>query len=101
MEETESAEVVSAGQRLREASEAMGLSLEEIAAQTRIPTRHLASLEAGDWDKLPAATYSIGFAKNFASVVGLDRNEIGDQLRTEMGGSRPPDPPPASDCLPT
>ena len=89
MEETESAEVVTAGQRLREAREAKGVSLEEIAAQTRIPTRHLASLEIGDWDKLPAATYSIGFAKNYASAVGLDRNEIGDQLRAEMGGSRP------------
>lgn len=89
MEETESAEVVTAGQRLREAREAKGMSLEEIAAQTRIPTRHLASLEIGEWDKLPAATYSIGFAKNYASAVGLDRNEIGDQLRSEMGGSRP------------
>lgn len=89
MDETESAEVVTAGQRLREAREAKGVSLEEIAAQTRIPTRHLASLETGDWDKLPAATYSIGFAKNYASAVGLDRNEIGDQLRSEMGGSRP------------
>ena len=89
MEETESADVVTAGQRLREAREAKGVSLEEIAAQTRIPTRHLASLEVGDWDKLPAATYSIGFAKNYASAVGLDRNEIGDQLRSEMGGARP------------
>ena len=89
MDETESAEVVTAGQRLREAREAKGLSIEEIAAQTRIPTRHLASLEVGDWDKLPAATYSIGFAKNYATAVGLDRNEIGDQLRSEMGGSRP------------
>jgi len=89
MEESESAEVVTAGQRLREAREAKGVTLEEIAAQTRIPTRHLASLEIGDWDKLPAATYSIGFAKNYASAVGLDRNEIGDQLRSEMGGSRP------------
>src|SRR6187551_3010950 len=88
MEETESAEVVTAGQRLREAREAKGVSLEEIAAQTRIPTRHLASLEIGDWDKLPAATYSIGFAKNYASIVGLDRNEIGDQLRAEMGDTR-------------
>ena len=42
----------------------------------------------GDWEKLPAATYSIGFAKNFASAVGLDRNEIGEQLRAEMGGAR-------------
>ena len=89
MDETESAEVVTAGQRLRESREAKGMKIEEIAAQTRIPTRHLASLEVGDWDKLPAATYSIGFAKNYASAVGLDRNEIGDQLRAEMGGSRP------------
>jgi cytoskeletal protein RodZ len=89
MDETEPADVVTAGQRLREAREAKGLSIEEIAAQTRIPTRHLKSLEVGDWEKLPAATYSIGFAKNYAFAVGLDRTEIGDQLRTEMGGSRP------------
>jgi cytoskeletal protein RodZ len=89
MDETEPAEVVTAGQRLREAREAKGLAIEEIAAQTRIPVRHLASLEVGDWEKLPAATYSIGFAKNYAAAVGLDRTEIGDQLRAEMGGSRP------------
>jgi cytoskeletal protein RodZ len=84
MDETES-EVVTAGQRLREAREAKGLSIEDVAAQTRIPTRHLASIETGDWTKLPAATYTVGFAKNYASAVGLDRNEIGDQLRSEMG----------------
>ena len=89
MDETESVDVVTAGQRLREAREARKLSIEDIAAQTRIPTRHLASLESGEWDKLPAPTYSIGFAKNYATAVGLDRNEIGEQLRTEMGGSRP------------
>jgi len=89
MDETEPDEVVTVGQRLKEAREAKGMSLEDIAAQTRIPTRHLSSLEVSEWDKLPAATYSIGFAKNYASVVGLDRNEIGEQLRAEMGGSRP------------
>ncbi len=89
MDETEPDDVVTVGQRLREAREAQGLSVEDIAAQTRIPTRHLTSLELGEWDKLPASTYSIGFAKNYAGAVGLDRNEIGDQLRTEMGGYRP------------
>lgn len=88
MDETDADEVVTVGQRLREAREAKGIAIEEVAAQTRIPTRHLASLETSDWDKLPAATYSIGFAKNYASAVGLDRNEIGEQLRAEMGGSR-------------
>lgn len=76
------------GERLREAREEKGLSLEDVAAQTRIPQRHLASIESGDWENLPAATYTIGFAKSYASAVGLDRMEIGNQLREEMGGQR-------------
>jgi cytoskeleton protein RodZ len=88
MDEAEPDDVVTVGQRLKEAREAKGLSVEDIAAQTRIPTRHLTSLEESEWDKLPAATYSIGFAKSYAALIGLDRTEIGDQLRAEMGGTR-------------
>ena len=91
MDETEADGVITVGQRLREARESQNLSIEDIAAATRIPTRHLSSLEVSEWDKLPAATYSIGFAKNYATAVGLDRNEIGEQLRAEMGGYRAPD----------
>jgi cytoskeletal protein RodZ len=87
-EETEVAEIPSVGERLRAAREEKGLSLEQIAEQTRIPRRHLESLEAGDWERLPAPTYTVGFAKNYAGVVGLDRAEIGEQLREEMGGYR-------------
>src|SRR5512133_2781587 len=76
------------GERLRAAREKQKLSLEDVAAQTRIPQRHLASIETAEWDSLPAPTYTIGFAKNYAGVVGLDRAEIGDQLREEMGGQR-------------
>ncbi len=76
------------GERLRSAREARGLSLEDVAAQTRIPQRHLESIESAEWDKLPAPTYTVGFAKSYASTVGLDRSAIGDQLREEMGGQR-------------
>ena len=76
------------GERLRAAREAKGLSLDDLAAQTRIPLRHLANIETGGWDSLPAPTYTIGFAKSYASAVGLDRIEIGNQLREEMGGAR-------------
>lgn len=91
MDETveEEGTLITVGQQLREAREAKGLSVEDVAASTRIPTRHLMSLEDSAWDKLPAPTYAIGFAKNYAGAIGLDRNAIGDQLRTEMGGSRP------------
>ena len=83
------AEVATVGQRLRIAREKKGLSLEDVAAQTRIPRRHLESLETSDWERLPAPTYTNGFAKSYATVVGLDRVEIGEQLRGEMGGMRP------------
>ena len=82
-------EVPTVGEQLRAAREEKGLNLEDIAAQTRIPRRHLESLEASDWDKLPAPTYTIGFAKSYASAIGLDRTDIGEQLRAEMGGQRP------------
>ena len=79
----------SVGERLRAAREEKKLSLDEVATQTRIPLRHLQSLEDSDWSRLPAPTYTIGFAKSYASVVGLDRTEIGEDLRAEMGGVRP------------
>jgi cytoskeleton protein RodZ len=88
-EELVDTHVPTVGERLRAAREEKGLSLEDVAAQTRIPQRHLESLEAGAWDRLPATTYTTGFAKSYASAVGLDRTEIGEQLRDEMGGQRP------------
>ena len=80
---------LTAGERLRAAREAKGMSIEEIASTTRIPTRHLESLENANWTALPAPTYSIGFARNYATAVGLDRGEIADQLRAEMGTDLP------------
>jgi len=82
------AEVPTVGERLRAAREEKGLTLEDVAAQTRIPQRHLASIETAEWDSLPAPTYTLGFAKSYASIVGLDRADIGNQLREEMGGQR-------------
>jgi cytoskeleton protein RodZ len=85
----ENAAIVTAGEQLRAAREAQGMTLDTVAATTRIPTRHLLALENGEWSTLPAPTYTIGFAKNYATVVGLDRAIIADQLRMEMGGTRP------------
>jgi cytoskeleton protein RodZ len=85
-EELVETDVPTVGELLRAAREEKGLSLEDIAAQTRIPQRHLESIEAAEWDKLPAPTYTSGFAKSYASAVGLDRVEIGERLRAEMGG---------------
>lgn len=78
------------GSRLKSAREDKGMSLEDVANRTRIPTRHLEKIEAGDWDALPAATYTVGFARSFAGVVGLNGNEIANAIRAEIGHNRRP-----------
>jgi cytoskeletal protein RodZ len=76
------------GERLRAAREAKGVSLPEVASTTRIPIRHLEHIERGEWGALPAATYSVGFARSYATVVGLDPAEVAQELRQELGISR-------------
>ena len=88
MDEAEARETLTVGAQLRSARESKKLSLEDIATSTRIPRRHLESLESGDWSRLPAPTYTVGFAKSYAGAVGLDRAAISEQLRAEMGGYR-------------
>lgn len=69
------------GERLRDAREAMGLNLTDIANRTRVPIRHLEAIEEGRFDTMPSPTYAIGFAKTYARAVGLDEREIADELR--------------------
>jgi cytoskeletal protein RodZ len=79
---------VSIGERLRRAREARAMSLDDVANQTRIPMRHLQHIEQEEWDALPAATYAIGFTRNYASAVGLDGPAIANELRDQIGGPR-------------
>ena len=76
------------GDRLRAAREAKGVPLEEIARQTRIPIRHLEHIERGEWDAMPAITYSVGFARSYANALGLDGASVGAELREQLGGGR-------------
>ena len=73
------------GERLRMAREAKGMSLDDVAARTRIPTRHLQHIENGEWDALPATTYSVGFARAYANAIGLNGSAIGAELRDQLG----------------
>ena len=72
-----------AGERLREAREAQGLSLAEIAARTRIPVRQLEAIEASNYAALPSITYSVGFAKAYARAVGADEVAIARDVRSQ------------------
>jgi len=73
------------GERLAEARATLKLELEDIAERSRIPLRHLRAIEASEFESLPASTYSVGFAKTFARMVGLDGDEIAAAFRAERG----------------
>ena len=75
----------SVADKLREARETQNLSVEDIAAKTRIPLRHLIAIEESRYDALPGKTYAMGFAKSYARAVNLDEVKIGQELRTELG----------------
>ena len=84
----------SIGDRLKTAREAKGLSLDDVATQTRIPIRHLQHIEREEWDALPAPTYCVGFVRSYANTIGLDGAELGRELRDQLGGTRTRAPAP-------
>ena len=63
---------VDIGARLREAREARGLSLDEIAATTRIAIGTLRSMERNKFDCLPKGIFFRSFVRSYAAEVGLD-----------------------------
>lgn len=57
---------------LRQARQAKGMSLEQMAQTTRIQARVLACLEAAQFDALHADVFVRGYLRSYAQCVGLD-----------------------------
>jgi cytoskeletal protein RodZ len=50
----------------------MGISLHEIARETRVPLHHLESIEAERFEALPPPVYTRGFVVSLADTLSLD-----------------------------
>jgi len=64
-----------------------GLSIDQVAASTRISAEYLKALEADDFERFAAPVYAKGYLRTYARYLGLD----GDDLVRQMpaGGHRP------------
>jgi len=60
------------GQYLKSQRELRQISLEEVAAGTKIGIHLLRALEEDKWDVLPAEVFIKGFIKSYAEYIGLD-----------------------------
>ncbi len=65
----------SLGEKLRQAREARGVSISEIADQTRVSAYYLEAIESDDYRVLPGGIFNKGFVKAFAKYVGVDEQE--------------------------
>jgi cytoskeletal protein RodZ len=79
----------SVGAQLRAAREARGLTLAQVGAESRIPQRHLLTMEEGGFASLPGRTYAVGFARTYARLVGLDQDQVASLVRAELGAVDP------------
>jgi cytoskeleton protein RodZ len=67
---------MSAGAQLRVAREAVGLSVEDVASKLKLSARQIAAIEAEDWSALPERTFTRGFFRSYARLVGIDERLI-------------------------
>jgi cytoskeletal protein RodZ len=87
------------GARLKQARESRGISLDQIAAETRISTRFLNAIENEQFNLLPGGIFNRGFVRAFAEKVGLNPDETVADYERLTGSHHPveaaPAPPPA------
>lgn len=70
------------GPALEKARRQHGLSLEEVEQATKIRKRYLQGLENDDYGVLPDAVYVQGFVKTYANYLGLDGEQLAEELRS-------------------
>jgi cytoskeletal protein RodZ len=65
----------SLGEKLREAREEKGRTLDQASRDTLIAVRYIQALEAEDFSGFPGEPYILGFLRNYSEYLGLDAQE--------------------------
>ena len=69
------------GDRLRQAREARGITLEAIFQETYIAKRYLEALERSDIHALPGGIFDKGYIRSYAKYVGIDPEPVLEAYR--------------------
>lgn len=81
---------MSLGTVLREARERKGLSVDEVAEQTRMIHQMVEEIENDDFHRIVAAIYGRGFIKLYAECVGIDAAPLVQEFNEVYSGFRRP-----------
>ncbi len=72
------------GSILKKVRESREISLEKVAAHTKISLLHLKAIEENNWNVLPASPYVKGFLRIYATYLGLDPTRIIEEYENEL-----------------
>ena len=53
-----------------------GISLESVAASTKLSIRQLTAIENGDFKRLPGGMYNTSYIKQYAEAIGFDQTGL-------------------------
>ncbi|WP_027187207.1 RodZ domain-containing protein [Desulfovibrio cuneatus] len=70
------------GQEIRGRREALDFSIDEVAGRIKVSARILRAIEEGNLSGLPHAVYTRGFIRAYASLVGLEAEQLAKALET-------------------
>ncbi len=71
---------MSFGRELQLERQRRQVTLESVAAGTKVPTRHLRALEQEDYEQLPGGVFNKGIVRSYCRHLGLDEQEWLDRL---------------------
>jgi cytoskeletal protein RodZ len=72
------------GDHLRQAREARGVALKDIAARTKISVSALEALERNDFSRLPGGIFGRAFVRAYALEIGLDPEATVSDFRVHL-----------------
>ena len=81
------------GQKLKEAREQKGFSIDQLQEVTKIQKRYLISIEEGNFSVLPGDFYARAFIKQYAEAVGLNGEAVLEEYKHEIPQSVSQDVP--------
>lgn len=72
------------GNRLKQAREEKGLSLEDLQTVTKIQKRYLIGIEEGNYSIMPGQFYARAFIRQYSEAVGLDPELIFEEYQNDI-----------------
>jgi transcriptional regulator with XRE-family HTH domain len=81
------------GSALREARMRAGLDISAIEERTKIRAKYLRALENEEWAVLPGGTFTKGFLRSYADVLGLDGRALVEEYKQEFEQPSEPEVP--------